>query len=302
MDNTIRRGYRADIDAQSRLAGVVGYPLTSTLSPLIHNVAFTHMGLNWVYLPLRVEPGRLAVALKGLRACGFEGVNVTIPHKLEACRLADELVGDAAITGSVNTLRLDSETGRMTGYSTDGTGFLCSLADELEAIPAGQLFVLGAGGAARAVSYTLASTGRFTEIRLCNRTRERAQELADLLAEHTSVQDIRVLPLAAGGLLRLGDANLVVNTLPASEVDIAGMVKAELFDREQVVCDLDYLQERSPLLRRAEKAGCAVLNGRGVLVHQAAESLRIWTGRAAPVKEMRAALDEHLRDPDQERD
>ncbi len=301
MKEMTHRGCRADIDAQSRLAGVVGYPLSHTLSPLIHNFAFTRMDLNWVYLPLRVGPGMLRAALAGLVACGFAGVNVTIPHKLDACRLADELVGEAAATGSVNTLSFDVEAGRITGYSTDGLGFTRSLQDAVGEIPPGALFLLGAGGAARAVAYALAATGRIASVSICNRTTERAEALAALVAALPGVKETRVLVLDADSISEAREASLVVNTLPRSEVDVAGMAKPTTFAPGQVVADLDYIAERSPLLHLAEGKGSTVVNGRGMLVHQAAESLRIWTGREAPVEAMRAALDEYLAGADLER-
>jgi len=102
------RDYGTEIDAQSRLTGVIGYPLSHTLSPLINNLAFGRMGLNWVYLPLRVAPGMLSVALSGLKALGCVGVNVTIPYKLEACRLSDSLKGDAVATGSARAVGVSS--------------------------------------------------------------------------------------------------------------------------------------------------------------------------------------------------
>ncbi len=296
----IRRPCAADIDAQSRLTGVIGYPLAHTLSPLINNYAFSRMGLNWVYLPLKVAPGMLTAALAGLRACGFAGVNVTIPHKLEACRLADELGGDAAATGSVNTLIFDEESGKMTGFSTDGVGFLRSLREAVGDIPEGSLCLLGAGGAARAVGYALAATGDFPSIRICNRTLDKAEQLADLLRGLPDVKQVDCTALTHEGLATAWTASLVVNTLPA-QVDVAAMANPSTFLPGQVICDLDYLQERSPLLRAAEEAGVTVMNGRGMLVHQAAESLRIWTGIEAPVGDMRIALDEYLAGKAEER-
>ncbi len=301
MNDMTSRPCSAVIDAQSRLTGVIGHPLSHTLSPLINNHAFGRMGLNWVYLPLRVAPGKLAEALAGLRACGFAGVNVTIPHKLEACRLADELVGDAAATGSVNTLQFDGESGRTTGFSTDGVGFLLSLQEDVGDVPEGPLCLLGAGGAARAVGYALAATGKFATVRIFNRTLDKAQQLAELLKGLREVKQVECLPLTPENIAAAQAASLVVNTVPAAQVDIAAMANPRTFSQGQVVCDLDYLQERSPLLRLAEQAGSRVLNGRGMLVHQAAESLRIWTGVQAPAADMRAALDEHLAGTAEER-
>jgi shikimate dehydrogenase len=295
------RDYGTEIDAQSRLTGVIGYPLSHTLSPLINNLAFGRMGLNWVYLPLRVAPGMLSVALSGLKALGCVGVNVTIPYKLEACRLSDSLKGDAVATGSVNTLKIGPDGGTITGYSTDGAGFVRSLEEALGALPEGRLFLIGAGGAARAVAYTLAVTGKIESVQVCNRTRGKAEELAALLMKTPAVKEARCVELAASGLAQAAGASLIVNTLPAWEVDVAGMAKPGLFKPGQSVCDLDYMQERSAFLRMAEEAGSRVLNGRGMLVHQAAESLRIWTGMEPPVEAMRTALEEYLAGAAEER-
>ncbi len=300
MNNMERKGYGAEIDAQSRLTGVIGYPLSQTLSPLIHNLAFARMGLNWVYVPLPVAPGMLPVALDGLRVLGYVGVNITIPHKLEACRLADELAGDAAATRSVNTLKIDPETARITGYSTDGIGFVRSLEGSLGDVPAGPMFLIGAGGAARAVAYALAATGKMESISICNRTLEKAEELGRLLAGIPGVRETRILSLRPSELAEAADASLIVNTLPASEVDVASMAKTSTFTPRQVVCDLDYMRSESALLRLAKEAGSIVVNGRGMLVHQAAESLRIWTGMEPPVMDMLVALEEYLGDAPEE--
>ena len=301
MNSMDCRNQGTEIDAQSRLTGVIGYPLSFTFSPLINNLAFSRMGLNWVYLPLRVAPGMLPAALSGLQALGCVGVNITIPHKLEACRLSDTLVGDAAATRSVNTLKIDPDTGTIAGHSTDGIGFMKSLEETLGTLSGGHLFLIGAGGAARAVAYSLAATGKIEMVQVCNRTRSKAEELAALLRQAPGVREARCLELGASALAEAAGASLIVNTLPASEVDIAGMAKPGLFGPGQWVCDLDYMQERSAFLRLAEEAGSRVLNGRGMLVHQAAESLRIWTGMEPPVDVMKAALEERLAEAAKER-
>ncbi len=290
MSNTVGVKSEPRRDGACRAVGLIGYPLEQTLSPLIHNHALGRMGLNWVYLPLRVAPGRLDDAVRGLRALGFPGANVTIPYKLAVLELCDRLEGDAAIVQSVNTLVVDDVTGEIAGHSTDGIGFLRSL-ERLGDIPAGDLFLIGAGGAARAVAVALAQAGLAQRVFIWNRSSGRAESLALLLRKAMPSTDTHIVEFDAAGAAVMAGASLVVNTTPLA-VQEAGELPLDygLFHPGQVVC-LHYLHDRTAFLERAARAGCRVLGGRGMLAHQAAESLRLWTGMEPPVEEMLALLD-----------
>jgi shikimate dehydrogenase len=259
------------------------------------------MGLNWVYLPLRVSPQKLQAAIAGLKTLDFAGVNVTVPHKLGALELCDRLEGEAIGARSVNTLILEQATGEVIGHSTDGAGWLRSLG-ELPAVPKGDLFLIGAGGAARAVAYALVNAGLTNRVHIFNRTRERAEELAALLRAVDSTTETYIADFTPAGAKALAGAQIILNTTPLARED-AGELPLDygLFHPDQVVCDLDYVRSRTAFLEEAERRGCSVLNGRGMLVHQAAASLELWTGLEAPVDSMRAAMDAYLEGAGKER-
>jgi shikimate dehydrogenase len=266
----------------TRLAAVIGSPVRHSLSPAMHNAAFAHLGLDWVYVACEVTPGHVDAALAGARALGFGGLSVTIPHKAAALAAVDEATEVAQAVGAVNTV-VPGAGGRLVGDNTDGAGFLASLADE-GFDPAGRVCaVLGAGGAARAVAHALAGAGA-ADVVVVNRTRARAEEVAAL----------------AGAAGRVGDpvdvraADLVVNATPLGLAGGAGAqelpLDPDLLGDGQLVVDLVPNPAVTPLLREARLRGARVAGGLGMLVHQGALAFELWTGRPAPVGVMRAAV------------
>ena len=175
------------IDGSTQLVGIVGYDIAYTRSPAIHNAAFSYLGLNWVYVPLRVPPGELEPAVRGLRAAGFRGCNVTIPHKVEAVRYMDELSETAAVLGAVNTIVYDG--GTVYGHNTDVEGFRSFLREEGVRAAGTTVLLVGAGGASRAVALALVREGA-SRIFVINRTEGRAAELTALLKRETPATEI----------------------------------------------------------------------------------------------------------------
>jgi shikimate dehydrogenase len=280
------------ITGTTRVVGVLGYPVRHSLSPDMHNAAFEALEMDWCYLPFEVAPDDLEPAVRGLAALGVVGVNLTIPHKRAIVPHLDEVRGDAEITGSVNTIHF--EGGRAIGYSTDGDGFLGALA-ELAVEPAGsRVVVLGAGGSAAAITVALIRAG-VAAITIANRTAERAEALARLLAGHartgTEVSVVPWRPEAIGEAL--AGANLMVNT---TSIGMKGSPERALplptgaLRTDLAVYDIVYTPLETPLLRTARKAGCRALGGARMLVLQGAVSFRIWTGIDPPVKVMESAL------------
>jgi shikimate dehydrogenase len=290
---------RPAINGQTRLVGVMGWPVAHSRSPVMHNAAFAALGLNWAYVPLAVPPDRVAAAVRGLAALGFAGANVTVPHKAAVLPLMDRLTPVAAAIGSVNTIALQPD-GTLLGDSTDGVGLLADLrAHGCE--PGGQpVLVIGAGGAARAAVYALAETG--ATVAIVNRTARHAEELCRLVRQALPGADLSVHRFPADLAALAAGAQLIINTTSLGlhgAGDPLPWDPAVPFRADQTVYDLVYPpgSERgaarlTPVLQMAAAAGAHVINGLGMLVHQGARSFELWTGRPAPVEVMWAAVSE----------
>lgn len=278
----------AHIDGETQLVGLIGYPIDYTLSPLIHNEAFGELGLNWVYVPLRVPPGMLEVAMRGLSALGFKGANVTIPHKVEAVDYLDRVEGDAEHLGAVNTVSCREEG--LVGYNTDVEGFARSIREAGINVEGESALVIGAGGAARAVVLALARMGA-SVIYLANRTRQRAEELASRLKGVIEGAEISIRTFDQEGLNVGRECGVVVNCTPLA-VGEEGEIPIDysVFRGGQWAVDLNYYLRATAFLRAAEARGARTLNGEGMFIHQAALSFRIWTGKEAPLEAMKRAL------------
>jgi shikimate dehydrogenase len=256
-----------------RLAGIMGWPVAHSRSPLLHGYWIKELGLSGAYVYLPVRPERLADALEGLAPLGFAGCNVTIPHKEAAMRLVDRVDPLARRIGAVNTIVVD-EGGALSGSNTDAFGFVESLKEAMPAWRAdsGPAAVMGAGGGARAVVASLAERGA-KEIRLANRTLVRAQALAaDFGAP------VRAIPWEQRHDA-LDGASLLVNT---TSQGMTGQPSLDLLlDRlpsRALVCDIVYIPLETPLLAAARKRGNPVVNGLGMLIHQARPAFKAWFG------------------------
>lgn len=282
------------IDGTTRIAGVIGDPVAHTLSPPMHNAAFTALGLAWVYVPFRVAPERLGDAVRAVRALNLAGLNVTIPHKVAVLDFLDELDESARLIGAVNTIV--NRDGRLIGYNTDGAGFLRSLRVDAGAEPRGRsVLLLGAGGAARAIGVQLALEGA-ARIDIANRTVDRAKALADHLIQSVGVQ-ARAYGLSDLGPHLVGGYDIVIHTTSwgmAPEADVAPLITTEALNAKTLVCDIVYTPRETSLLRAARERGCQVLEGLGMLVHQAALAFELWTGERAPVDVMYNVLESKL--------
>jgi shikimate dehydrogenase len=274
------------IDATTRLAGVLGWPVSHSRSPRLHNFWLERYGINGAYLPLPASPGHFPTAMRGLVALGFAGANVTLPHKQAAFALCDTVEPFAARVSAVNTLTI-SEAGAIAGSNTDGFGFLAALR---EAVPQLTLanataVVLGAGGAARAVVAALADTA-VAEIRLINRTAERAE----LLAADLGIR-VRIVPwrerhgALAGAQLLVNTTALGMAGQPALDIALDGLPE------DGVVYDLVYVPLETALLAEARRRGHRVVDGLGMLLHQARPGFRSWFGRDPEIDD---ALRQHV--------
>ncbi len=255
------------------LAGIMGWPVAHSRSPMIHNHWITQHGLAGSYVLLPVEPANLATALKGLAALGFAGCNLTIPHKVAALRLVDSVDPVARKIGAINTIVVAPD-GSLAGTNNDGRGYIQSLLDQQPGwtADAGPITVLGAGGGARAVIVSLAERGA-TEIRVCNRSFDKAQALAREFGapvhpvpwqqRHDALLDVALLVNTTNqGMAGQAPLDLALENLPA----------------HALVSDLVYVPLETPLLAAARQRGNRTVGGLGMLLNQARPAFQAWFG------------------------
>jgi len=276
----------AELTGRTQVVGVIGWPIEHSVSPPMHNAAFRALGLDWCYVPLPVAPNALADAVRGLRALGLRGINVTVPHKQRLLELVDEISPAARAIGAVNTVVV--RDGVLFGHNTDAAGFIRALREAGMEPEGRRVLVLGAGGAARAVVYALA--GLAEEVTILNRTPDRAERLAaDLMALGGRAR-LRAGPLTVERVRSAApDVELVVNTTSVGmwpRTDATPWPEAVPFPVGAWAYDLVYNPRETLFLRRARAAGCLGADGLMMLVHQGAEAFTMWTGVEAPVDVM----------------
>ncbi|MEE8535448.1 MAG: shikimate dehydrogenase [Kiloniellales bacterium] len=260
------------LTGSARLAGVVGWPVEHSLSPRLHGYWLEHYGIDGAYVPLAVRPEAFARALRGLADLGFQGVNVTLPHKEAALEACDEVDGPAQRIGAVNTVTLAG--GRLVGSNSDAFGFMENLRQALPgwAATAAPAVVLGAGGAARAVAAALLEAGA-PEIRLTNRTAARAEALAAALGGPLRVipWEHRAAALEGAGLL-VNATTLGMHGQAMLDIDLARLPPGA------PVTDIVYVPLETPLLAAARARGNPAVDGLGMLLHQARPGFEAWFG------------------------
>jgi shikimate dehydrogenase len=295
----------APINAATRLCAVLGSPIRHSASPAMHNAAFAALGLNWRYLAFEVDPKNLRAAIEGARAMNFAGLNLTVPHKLLAMKMVDELDVSAKVWGAVNTIRFEGRTEksgwlplsvfekempvetRSVGFNTDADGLSNSLRHDLKFELRGKrILLLGAGGAGRAAALKLAAEN-VAELFLVNRTFSKALEIrAEIQSEFPSVYVGLDYPKT--------DADLILNaTSLGLKSEDPLPLDENLFPlkKTHAVYDMIYKPAETKLLAAAKAAGCRTANGIGMLVQQGAKAFEIWTGQPAPVAVMRRAVE-----------
>ena len=282
-----------NISGKTKICGLIGDPVEHTMSPVMHNAAFDKLGLDYAYLPFRVSPEELPQAVSGLKALNATGFNVTIPHKVAVMPLLDKLDPLAEKIGAVNTVVNDN--GVLKGYNTDASGFLQALL-ERGVEPAGKnIVLLGAGGAARAISYILAE--RNVHLTILNRREELdwAEAIAANIRKDLG-KDIKVFELLPDYLAAaLEPADILVNATSVGMSPAGGVspVPAQLIKSGLVVVDIVYNPVRTKLLQDAAAAGAVTVEGLDMLVWQGALAFEKWTGQKPPFDLMKeVALNE----------
>jgi len=275
------------ISGRTRICGIIGDPVEHTMSPAIHNAAFEKMGVDYLYVPFRVKKEELGKAIQGMKALNIRGLNVTIPHKVAVIPFLDELDHLAERIGAVNTVVNDN--GVLKGYNTDATGFLQTLLKSGTEPRGGNIVILGAGGASRAISFILAERG--SNLVILNRLLELdwAEELANRISE-VFRKEVNALELNEENLTKvLEKANILVNATSVGmspNIDETP-VDSNLLKPGLIVFDIVYNPFKTRLLREAEKAGAKTISGLDMLVWQGALAFEKWTGLKAPVDIMK---------------
>ncbi|SNS81180.1 shikimate dehydrogenase [Anaerovirgula multivorans] len=279
------------ITDETRLTGIIGTPIKQSFSPKIHNKAFGHLNLNYLYIPFDVQQQSLGKTVEAMKTLNFRGFNVTMPHKQEIMKHLDGISEEAKIIGAVNTVV--NQQGNLIGYNTDGKGYTRSLKEEGVAINNKTFVIAGAGGAARSVAIQLALDGA-KKIILLNRTLQKAHDIAELITKNISDAIIEVNTLENKNLVKaLEEADVLVNSTPLgmySAKDQSIIEDEEIIPAGLVVSDLIYNPAKTKLLQQAENRKCQTVNGLGMLIWQAAIAFELWTQVPMPVDYVKNAI------------
>jgi shikimate dehydrogenase len=299
---------QAAINAATRCCAVYGFPIRHSASPAMHNAAFAALGLNWRYLAFEVHPDNLRAAIAGAKAMQFSGLNLTVPHKLLAMQIVDELDVSAKTWGAVNTVRFEArDTGgqwqplhhfsepisgavRSQGFNTDSDGVALSLREDLALELGGaKVLLIGTGGAGQVAALRLA-VENVSELFLIDFVSTKAEAVAqEIRKRHPRVK------VAVG--FPKGPVDLLLNATPLGlkPGDPSPLDEKQFSLRQtHAVYDMIYNPPETALLKAAKAAGCRTVNGLGMLLHQGAKAFEIWTGQPAPLDVMRRALEKHI--------
>ncbi len=264
-----------ELNAKTALFGVVGDPISHSMSPIMHNAAFVATGFNGAYLAFGVKD--VASAVTGMRALGIRGFSVTIPHKITVMKYLDQIDDMAAKIGAVNTIV--NRDGRLCGYNTDCLGAIHAL-EEKTTIEGKKVLLLGAGGAARAIGYGIQDRGGLLTI--ANILEDEGRTLAgELGVRYHHLSEFHSLAY-----------DILINSTPVGmSPDTESMpVRPEDVKPDRVVMDIIYNPLKTKLLLEAEKKGCRIVDGAAMFVYQGVAQFEMWTGRTAPVSLMRETV------------
>jgi shikimate dehydrogenase len=282
--------------SNTELIGLIGHPIKHSYSPYIQNYALQDMGIDCVYLAFDVVSENLKSSVNSVLSLGLKGLNVTLPHKEKIIKYLDELSEEASIIGAVNTVVNDH--GKLIGYNTDAHGIIETLLPFKDKITGTKATVIGAGGSARAVIYTLLRYFKPEEINIINRTHQKADTLMNYFSikmRYDSFHTFELFP--PDNLEILKNSNLIVNSTtigmyPDVEDSITDI--EDSFNENQIVFDLIYNPTKTKFLRMAEEQGAKVLGGMTMLISQAAKSFQLWTEVEMPTEDITKKLEEFI--------
>ncbi|HDL07906.1 MAG TPA: shikimate dehydrogenase [Desulfobacteraceae bacterium] len=281
------------IGTSTQICAVIGNPVLHSLSPAIHNAAFAELDLNFVYVAFQVEDVKSALA--GMRALkNFRGMSVTIPHKIEAMKHVDEIAEVDKNIGSINTVI--NEQSKLVGLGTDGPGALKAIIDAGVEIGNKNILMLGSGGAARAIAFTLARNVKQVELSILDINETMLQKLTADLKDGTDVFIKSDLLTDSSLAAAMENADIIIHCTPVGmhPNENASLISAELFRPKQVVFDIVYTPLETRLLAEAKSRGLKVISGVDMFINQAVLQFERFTGVDAPVEVMRRVVMEHL--------
>jgi shikimate dehydrogenase len=276
------------ITGKTSVFGIIGDPVEHTLSPGMHNAAFEKLGLDNIYVPFHVKAEELEDAINGAFALGIRGLNVTIPHKTEVIKYLDYLDIAAGLIGAVNTIEF-GENGAV-GHNTDGIGAVRAI-EEVNSVKNKKVMILGAGGAARAISFQILLSGAESLV-ISNRTIEKALELKNDLVEKLE-PDVKITDLGDELEKELKETDILINTTPIGmypNISQKPLVTSDMMHKGLIVNDIVYNPLKTGLIVEAENAGAETISGVKMLIYQGVEAFRIWTGIEPPIEVFQRAL------------
>lgn len=280
----------------TQIVGVMGHPIKHSYSPLMHNISFEMLDLNYIYLPFDVTVTNLKTALKGLVALGIKGVNVTLPLKEKIGQYLNEISDEASVIGAVNTVV--NESGKLHGYNTDVHGVIETIAPFNDEINGKTVTVIGAGGAARSVLYALIKEFKPEQINIVNRTADKAESLKEYFISKMLFENIQAFELVPPDLVDLfSDSKMIINTTSIGmtpDVDDSPTTIVKSFHDDQVVFDVVYTPLKTKFLELAESQGAIALNGLKMFVEQGAKAFELWTEQMMPKEKIYKTLQSYM--------
>ncbi len=263
-----------DINSKTGIFGVIGHPIGHSLSPLIHNYAFENLDFNSVYVSFDVKQEDLKDAIMGVKALGIKGLNVTVPHKESVIKYLDCISDEAKVIGAVNTIK--NNAGLLEGYNTDVTGFMESLKEHNVDVTGKNAVILGAGGAAKAVATGLALLGA-KSIYVCNRSIDKAKEISIHMENNFNIKSRGI---GYNDLNMLDEIDMLINATSVGMHPNVGVspIGEGVVAKSKFVYDIIYNPEKTLFLSYAEKYQIKYINGLDMLINQANDSFKIWTG------------------------
>lgn len=267
------------VSGKTKTVGIFGYPIEHTLSPLMHNTAFKALGLDLCYIAFAVAPKHLPEAVNAIRVLDLLGVNITVPHKENVIPLLDKIDKEASFINAVNTIV--NKQGKLTGYNTDGRGFMKSLSEKGIPATGRDIFIVGAGGASRAISYYLSE--KASKLFLHDIDQPKAKKLVNDLSK------IRENVFLIKNINDIDKPHVIINATPLGlkPTDLLPL-SPDFITSDMIVCDLIY--RNTKFLQEAKKKGAKTIDGSGMLLWQGVLAFEMWTGVKAPVDIMRKAL------------
>ncbi|RQD67236.1 MAG: shikimate dehydrogenase [Tindallia sp. MSAO_Bac2] len=272
------------ISGETKLVALLGDPVKHSKSPEMHNLGFQYLGIDYIYMAFEVKERHLKDAVEGLRSLNAVGFNLTMPHKQAVIPLLDEISEEAKLCGAVNTVKNDN--GKLIGYNTDGMGFVRSLYDEGIQVEGNKFTVIGAGGAAKSIVIRLAMEGA-EEIALFNRSKQPANSLVQLINAYIPRCKINWFEINMDIFKeQCKDSAVLINTTNVgmgNSINESIITDPDVFHHPLVVADIIYSPAKTKMLKMAEKEGCHIINGSGMIIGQGALAFKIWTGCEMPV-------------------